>query len=90
MKMFLTRLGDRGRMIITGDDSQIDLPRGRQSGLVHALNVLQGVRGLDVVRLTTIDVVRHPLVAEIINAYGRDDARRRGRPAATGAVDDMP
>ena len=69
MKMFLTRLGRSSRMVVTGDISQIDLPRGRTSGLVHALQVLSGVHGLGVVRLSGRDVVRHPLVAKIIEAY---------------------
>ena len=71
MKMFLTRLGERGRMVITGDVSQVDLPNHRRSGLAHALHVLRDVRGIGVVRLTTADVVRHPLVARIIEAYVR-------------------
>lgn len=69
MKMFLTRLGDNGRMIITGDPSQVDLPRGVTSGLVEALNVLKGVDGISVVRFKDTDVVRHPLVGRIVQAY---------------------
>jgi phosphate starvation-inducible PhoH-like protein len=72
MFMFLTRLGDRGRMIVTGDVSQVDLPRGRRSGLAHALRVLGQVQHIDIVHLTDQDVVRHPLVAEIIRAYAAD------------------
>jgi phosphate starvation-inducible PhoH-like protein len=69
MKMFLTRLGENGRMIITGDPSQVDLPRGVTSGLVEALNVLKGVEGISVVRFKDTDVVRHPLVGRIVQAY---------------------
>lgn len=69
MKMFLTRLGEGGRMAVTGDVTQIDLPRGVPSGLVEASKVLQGVDGVGFVRFTSADVVRHPLVARIINAY---------------------
>jgi len=69
MKMFLTRLGENGRMIITGDPSQVDLPRGVTSGLVEALQVLKGVEGVSVVRFKDTDVVRHPLVGRIVQAY---------------------
>ncbi len=71
MKMFLTRLGEGGRMIVTGDPSQIDLPPGTRSGLVEALQVLDGVPGIVTVRFGDADVVRHPLVAEIVKAYDR-------------------
>ncbi|MEO0637711.1 MAG: PhoH family protein [Pseudomonadota bacterium] len=69
MKMFLTRLGENGRMIVTGDPSQIDLPRGVTSGLVEALQVLDDVEGIVQVKFSSADVVRHPLVAKIVNAY---------------------
>jgi len=69
MKMFLTRLGENGRMIITGDPSQVDLPRGVKSGLVEALQILKGVEGVSVVRFKDVDVVRHPMVARIVRAY---------------------
>ena len=81
MKMFLTRLGEGGRMIVTGDPSQIDLPQGTRSGLVEALQVLDGVPGIVTVRFGDADVVRHPLVAEIVKAYDRHDGRREGRGA---------
>lgn len=71
MKMFLTRLGQGSQAIITGDITQIDLPRGNKSGLVEAARVLQGVKGLEFVYLTHRDVVRHELVMRIIEAYGR-------------------
>jgi phosphate starvation-inducible PhoH-like protein len=86
MKMFLTRLGEGSRMVVTGDITQIDLPRRRDSGMVHALDVLGEVGRIGVATLTASDVVRHPLVAEIINAYEtaqkQDDARRDARAAA--------
>ncbi len=77
MKMFLTRMGEGSRMAITGDPSQIDLPRGTGSGLVEALRVLEKVRGIGFVRFTSADVVRHPLVARIVEAYDTAGARAR-------------
>jgi len=69
MKMFLTRMGEGSHMVITGDPTQIDLPRGVGSGLVEALRVLEGVTEIGFVRFTSSDVVRHPLVARIVEAY---------------------
>ncbi|MEM7290832.1 MAG: PhoH family protein [Pseudomonadota bacterium] len=69
MKMFLTRLGENSRMIVTGDPSQIDLPSGVRSGLVEALDVLKKVKSVSKIRFTGEDVVRHKLVAEIVEAY---------------------
>ena len=69
MKMFLTRLGEGSRMAVTGDVTQIDLPRGVNSGLVEAERVLKDVPGVGFARFTAEDVVRHPLVARIIRAY---------------------
>ncbi len=69
MKMFLTRLGENARMIITGDPSQVDLPRGVKSGLVEALQILRSVEGISIVRFKDVDVVRHPLVGRIVQAY---------------------
>jgi phosphate starvation-inducible PhoH-like protein len=74
MKMFLTRLGENARMIVTGDPSQIDLPHGQTSGLVEAVALLEGVAGIAQVRFTSADVVRHPLVARIVQAYDARDA----------------
>jgi len=74
MKMFLTRLGEGSRMIVTGDPSQIDLPPNTRSGLVEALQVLDGVPGIVTVRFSDVDVVRHHLVAEIVKAYDRHGA----------------
>ena len=83
MKMFLTRLGEDSKMVITGDDTQIDLPRSVPSGLRHAEHVLRGVEGIAVVRLGCGDVVRHDLVSRIIRAYERaeeqeENGRERG------------
>ncbi|RFU65751.1 PhoH family protein [Peribacillus glennii] len=69
MKMFLTRLGFGSNMVITGDQSQIDLPKGVKSGLIAAADILKGVPGLSFIYLEQSDVVRHPLVAKIISAY---------------------
>lgn len=69
MKMFLTRLGENGRMIVTGDPSQVDLPRGVKSGLVEALQILHDIEGVSVTRFKDVDVVRHPMVARIVRAY---------------------
>lgn len=73
MKMFLTRLGEGSRMVITGDRTQVDLPRGVQSGLRDAERILAGVPGISFSYFTASDVVRHPLVARIIQAYDADD-----------------
>lgn len=69
MKMFLTRMGEGSRMVVTGDPTQVDLPRGTPSGLDEALRLLTGVEGIGIVRFKAADVVRHPLVARIIEAY---------------------
>ncbi|WP_063550421.1 PhoH family protein [Burkholderia territorii] len=69
MKMFLTRIGFGSKAVVTGDTSQVDLPRGHKSGLVEAQQVLGGVRGIALTRFTSADVVRHPLVARIVEAY---------------------
>ena len=77
MKMFLTRLGNNARMVVTGDLSQVDLPRGIRSGLRDALETLDGVEGLRFVEFTEKDVVRHPLVTKIVKAYDKVERRRR-------------
>ena len=74
MKMFLTRLGFDARMVVTGDVTQIDLPSHHQSGLLHALQVLEHVKDIGICRLTGRDVVRHRLVESIVNAYGEQEA----------------
>jgi len=75
MKMFLTRIGFGTKAVITGDVTQIDLARGQKSGLVEADRILSGVRGIAFVKFTSADVVRHPLVQKIIDAYERDQER---------------
>ena len=69
LKMFLTRMGDNSKFIVTGDETQIDLPRHSDSGLVHALRILNGIRGISFVAFGKDDVVRHKLVKKIIDAY---------------------
>jgi phosphate starvation-inducible PhoH-like protein len=78
MKMFLTRLGEGSRMAVTGDLSQIDLPQGTRSGLLDAVETLDGVPGISLVRFTEVDVVRHGLVTEIVRAYDARDRNRKG------------
>jgi phosphate starvation-inducible PhoH-like protein len=75
MKMFLTRLGEDSKMIVTGDPTQIDLRPGETSGLIEATRILDGVEGVSIVRFTGADVVRHPLVQRIVQAY-EDDSRQ--------------
>jgi len=72
MKMFLTRLGENSRMIITGDPSQVDLPSGQLSGLAEATRLLKNVEGIGIVTYTANDVIRHELVARIVEAYDND------------------
>ena len=74
IKMFLTRMGMNAKMIITGDATQIDLPRTTQSGLIQALHVLRDVPGIGRVEFTKKDIVRHALVRRIVEAYARADA----------------
>ncbi len=73
MKMFLTRLGFGSKMVITGDSTQVDLPKGTRSGLIAAEIILKDVNGISFIHLEQSDVVRHPLVARIINAYEEND-----------------
>ena len=77
MKMFLTRIGFGSKAVITGDTTQIDLPRGQKSGLVEAQHVLRDVRGVSLTRFTSVDVVRHPLVARIVEAYDEYHAQHK-------------
>jgi len=79
MKMFLTRLGEKSRMAVTGDLSQIDLPPGQRSGLQDAVDTLSGVDGIGMVRFTEVDIVRHPLVTRIVRAYDARDAKSKPR-----------
>jgi phosphate starvation-inducible PhoH-like protein len=75
MKMVLTRLGEGARMVVTGDPSQIDLVNPRDSGLAHAVGLLEGVKGIGITRFSSEDVVRHPLVERIVRAYDADTAK---------------
>jgi phosphate starvation-inducible PhoH-like protein len=75
MKMFLTRLGENSRMVVTGDLTQIDLPLGARSGLTDAVEVLENVEGIIFIRFTDADVVRHPLVTRLVRAYDAKDRR---------------
>lgn len=76
--MFLTRIGFGARAVVTGDPSQLDLPRGMKSGLADAVQTLQKVKGIAFSEFTSADVVRHPLVARIVDAYeARDKARAK-------------
>ena len=77
MKMVLTRLGEGARMAVTGDPSQVDLPNITDSGLAHAVSILEGVEGVAVVRFSAEDVVRHPLVERIVRAYEADTTAKR-------------
>jgi phosphate starvation-inducible PhoH-like protein len=76
MKMVLTRLGEGARMVVTGDPTQIDLPNPNDSGLAHAVGLLDSVKGIGIVRFSAEDVVRHPLVERIVRAYDADAAKR--------------
>ncbi len=84
MKMLLTRIGQETRCVVTGDPSQVDLPGGRSSGLAHALRVLRGVGGIAVVRFTAADVMRHPLVQAIVEAYESEERKREDPPLGSG------
>lgn len=84
MKMFLTRLGFGSKIVITGDITQIDLPRDKVSGLKDAVQVLEDVKDIGICRLTSADVVRHALVQEIINAYERADKKRQIKKPVSG------
>jgi phosphate starvation-inducible PhoH-like protein len=77
--MFLTRLGEGSRMIITGDPTQTDLPLGQKSGLSEAVNLLSGLEGIGHVRFRDVDVVRHDLVRRIVSAYESAHAAAQGK-----------
>ncbi|MBW1704949.1 MAG: PhoH family protein [Deltaproteobacteria bacterium] len=77
MKMFLTRLGFSSKCVVTGDVTQTDLPDGKKSGLIEAKNILQGVKGIQFVYFSREDVIRHPLVQEIIDAYEKLETKKR-------------
>jgi phosphate starvation-inducible PhoH-like protein len=73
IKMFLTRLGFNSKMIITGDSTQIDLPESKQSGLLHAMHILNGVKGISFIEFDKKDIIRHKLVSRIVDAYERNE-----------------
>lgn len=79
MLMFLTRLGHDSKMVVTGDTTQVDLPEDVRSGLVDAMEVLKGVQGIEMVHLERADIVRHRLVQNIVDAYGRNGQEQRDR-----------
>lgn len=87
MKMFLTRLGFNSKMIINGDTSQIDLPKKVKSGLIDATEKLKHIKQIDFVHFSASDVVRHPVVAEIINAYEKDAERKQGHQSCEKIVE---
>ena len=78
MKMFLTRLGENSKMIVTGDPTQVDLPRGEKSGLIEAVALLEGIEGVHISRFGDKDVVRHALVGRIVRAYDAASAKKEG------------
>ena len=77
LKMFLTRMGGNARFIITGDVTQIDLPKGTPSGLVHGIHILKGIEGLSIIQFGVLDIVRHCLVQKIVDAYDFADKKRK-------------
>ncbi|OPZ16378.1 MAG: PhoH-like protein [candidate division BRC1 bacterium ADurb.BinA364] len=87
MKMFLTRLGADSKAVVTGDVTQIDLPRGKRSGLVHACEVLSGIKGIEFVQFDETDVVRHELVQKIIRAY-EEAAKKEALEEESAAASD--
>jgi phosphate starvation-inducible PhoH-like protein len=87
MKMFLTRLGEGTRAVVTGDITQIDLPKGAKSGLVEARRILRGTPGISIIHLTRSDVVRHPLVQGIVDAYEADEKRPAEKKKTTADAD---
>jgi phosphate starvation-inducible PhoH-like protein len=90
MKMFLTRLGYNSKAVITGDVTQVDLPVGKMSGLHHARSILKNIEGINISEFTEVDVVRHPLVQEVIRAYDRFDAAKEAAKAAKEAEGGSP
>jgi len=90
MKMFLTRMGNNSRTVVTGDITQIDLPNPRKSGLLDAINVLNGVEGITFCHFEECDVVRHPLVQRIVRAYESTQPRQQELPLALGDTIEAP
>ena len=86
MKMFLTRMGQNARIVVTGDVTQVDLPTGTVSGLADAVQLLRDVPGIGAVELNRSDIVRHPLVQAIVNAYEAAEKARVEEPGASGPL----
>jgi phosphate starvation-inducible PhoH-like protein len=86
IKMFLTRMGRNAKFVITGDVTQIDLPRHQQSGLVQATRILDGINGISIIQLDNSDVIRHKLVTKIIRAYDRADASKADETAEANEI----
>ena len=87
--MFLTRLGMNGKMIITGDITQIDLPHSQQSGLIHSMNILRNIKGIGTVEFNKKDIVRHKLVQRIVEAYEKETAAKEKRIVAKKNNEDL-
>ncbi len=80
MKMFLTRMGMRSKIVVTGDATQVDLPPGAPSGLIHARRLFRGIQGIGWIELEKQDILRHPLVKKIVSVYEKDDSRTQSSP----------
>ena len=78
LKMFLTRMGVNAKFIVTGDATQVDLPRREDSGLLKGIGMLKGIKGISIIRFTNEDIVRHPLVTKIVRAFDRKEAEEKG------------
>ena len=89
IKMFLTRLGMNGKMIITGDITQIDLPHSQQSGLVHSMNILRNIKGIGTVEFNKKDIVRHKLVQRIVEAYERESTSHEKKIVVNNKADNL-
>ena len=90
MKMFLTRMGQTAQFVITGDMSQVDLPHRQRSGLSYALDILDGVEGIEIVRLSQNDVIRHSLVKRIIDAFDKAEALEKAKKALDSEDQEVP
>ena len=88
IKMFLTRLGLNGKMIITGDITQVDLPHTQQSGLIHAMNILRNIKGIATVEFDKKDIVRHKLVQRIVEAYEKETESLKSKSLKVSDLDD--
>ena len=88
MKMFLTRLGVNAKMIVTGDATQIDLPRSVRSGLMQALSILRGVKGIGFIEYEKKDIVRHALVQRIVDAYHREEEREKNEKTDNSSIEE--